>query len=183
LLIQSVLWRIRFILWSTRRKMSENSLSFIKNVIYDLKRDYGGPVDIYQNIVGQTNYKTGEQSITKNHWVVRRAIRLPRNIHRDSLFSATGNTLFAYGNVVELADRNIIIDWKDLPVGFNFKEENWYVIIDNMHYDLVKVMEFDNKAAIFVILKQLIGAPREAIVEIGVQTNVTSTQTTDEAVE
>jgi hypothetical protein len=106
-----------------------------------------------------------------------------RNIHRDAIFSATGNTLFAYGNVIELADRNIIIDWRDLPAGFNFKEENWYVVIEAGHYEIVKVIEFDNRAAIFIILKQLIGAPREAIVEIDVQSNIAATQTTSEVVE
>jgi hypothetical protein len=163
--------------------MPENDLRFIKEVIYDLKRDYGGPIDIYQNVVGETDFKTGEKTITKRHWIVRRAIRLPRNIHRDAIYSATGNTLFAYGNVIELADRNIIIDWRDLPAGFNFKEENWYVVIEASHYEIVKVIEFDNRAAIFVILKQLIGAPREAIVEIDVQSNVAATQTTSEDVE
>jgi hypothetical protein len=46
-------------------------------------------------------------------------------------------------------------DWRDLPAGFKFKEENWYVVIEASHYEVVKVIEFDNQAAIFVILKQL----------------------------
>jgi hypothetical protein len=163
--------------------MPENELRFIKEVIYDLKRDYGGPIDIYQNVVGETDFRTGEKTIEKRHWKIRRAIRLPRDIHRDAIFSATGNTLFAYGNVIELADRNIIIDWRDLPAGFNFKEENWYVVIEAGHYEIVKVIEFDNRAAIFIILKQLIGAPREAIVEIGIQSNIAATQSISEVVE
>lgn len=163
--------------------MAENELRFVKEVIYDLSRDYGGPIDIYQNVVGETDFKTGEKTITKRKWTIRRAIRLPRNIHREATYSALGNSLFAYGAVIELADRNIIIRWQDLPVGFNFKEENWYVVIEASHYEIVKVIEFDNKAAIFVILKQLAGSPREAIVEIGVQTNVATTQTTDEDVQ
>jgi hypothetical protein len=163
--------------------MPENELRFIKEVIYDLTRDYGGPIDIYQNVVGETDFRTGEKSFTKQHWKIRKAIRLPRNIHRDALYSATGNTLFAYGNVVEMADRNIIIRWKDLPAGFKFKEENWYVVIEASHYEVVKVIEFDNQAAIFVILKQLVGSPREAIVEIDVQSNIAATQTTDEVIE
>jgi hypothetical protein len=163
--------------------MPENELRFIKEVIYDLARDYGGPIDIYQNVVGETDFRTGEQTIAKSHWRIRRAIRLPREIHRDALYSATGNTLFAYGNVVELADRSIIIRWKDLPEGFDFKSENWYVVIEAGHYEVVKVIEFDNRAAIFVILKQLIGVPREAIVEIDVQQDLTATQITGEEVE
>lgn len=156
--------------------MPDNELRFIKEVIYDLKRDYGGPIEIYQNVPGQTDYKTGQKTFTKTKWTVARAIRLPRSIHRDSLYSITGNRLFAYGNIIETADRQIIIDWRDLPSGFQFKEENWYVIIDNQHYEVVKVIEFDFNAAIYVILKQLTGAPREAIIDVAVNTNVQTGQ-------
>lgn len=152
-----------------------NELRFIREVIYDLKRDYGGPVEIYQDVVGDTNVWTGVKNVTKNKWTVARAIRLPRNIHRDSIYHITGNRIFAYGNIIETADRQVIIDWRDLPTGFQFKEENWYMIIDGQRYEVVRVIEFDFNAAIYVILKQTMGQPREAIVEPTVRTNITVT--------
>jgi hypothetical protein len=159
--------------------MLENDLRFIKDVIYALKRSYGGPVDIYQNVIDSTNLETGERVVSKNKWHIKKAIRLPRDIHRDAIFSTTGNRVFAYGNIVELADREVIVDRRDLPSDFVMGSENWYMIIDNHHYEIKRHSEFDNKAAIYFILKELTGAPREAVIEQSIQSDIqTQSETT-----
>lgn len=146
--------------------MAENMLKFIKEVIYSLKRDYGGPIDIYQNVDIVVDRATGQQTMSKNKWHVNRAIRLPRGIHRDAIFTSTGKTAFAYGNEIQLADRQIIVDLKDLPPGFKMGDENWYVIMDKQRFEVKSVEEYDNNAALYIILKQLTAAPLEQIVEI-----------------
>lgn len=155
--------------------MAENRLRFIKRVIYSLKRQYGGPVDVYQNVIGPTNYETGQRSVTKNKWSIRQAIRLPRDIMRDALFDQLGNRVFAYGNMVQLADRTIIIDWRDLPTMIG--DDNWYVIIDGHHYEIVRAEAFDNNAALFVVLKELTGQALEQVVSIDVTDNIATTPT------
>lgn len=159
--------------------MPDNMLRFIKDVIYSLKRDYGGPLDLYRDTIISLDRSTGEKEVTKEKWHIHRAIRLPRNIHRDVIFSATGNRLFQYGNVIETADRNVIIDARDIPKGLVIQEENWYLIIDDERYEIRKAEKFDFNAAYFLILKKLVGKPLERIVEITVKHQIGATQTID----
>lgn len=156
-----------------------NRLGFIKNVIYRLKMSYGLPIDIYQIIPGGMDRATGIKTVSRSKWHVNRAITLPRGVHRDAMFRLLGNQQFAYGNVIEVADREVIVDLSDLPFGFKMGSENWYLVIDNKHYEVKKIDEFDENAALMISLKQLVGAPLERIVEITMESQIGAAQTVE----
>ncbi len=154
-----------------------NQLKFIKNVIYNLKRDYGGPLDIYQISNPTLDIETGKQTVERTKYPIRRAIRLPRDIHRDSLWSAVGTRVLPYaGSIIELADREVIIDMKDLPRDFVMGEEGFYIIIDQLHYSVKKVSLFDFRAALYIVLKEITGAQLEQVIQMTVTDNVTTAE-------
>lgn len=142
--------------------------SFMRRIMYRLKRDYGSPLDIYYESADSVDLTTGKRNVTKQRWHLRRAVNLPTSIYRDSVFSAALKSQFQYGQSVELGDKTVLIDRKDLPCGVELGTENWYMIIANRRYEVKRVEEYDPGLAYFVVLKELKGAPLDRFVEVTV---------------
>lgn len=142
--------------------------SFMRRVMYRLKRDYGSPVDIYHETSDGVDLTTGKRTVQKTKWHVRRGVPLPTAIHRDSVFSAALKSEFQYGQSVQLGDKTLLLDRGDLPKDFVLGTENWFMIIDNRRYEVSRVEEYEYRLAYFVVLKELKGAPLGRIIEIKV---------------
>lgn len=119
-----------------------NSLVFIRRVIYNLKRRYGFPLDIYRIISTVTNRETGKKIQEKSKYHIKRAIVLPNQVQKRFAFDLAylaANKDFTYGAEYLSNLRDIIIDVRDLPKEFEITI-NDYIIYDGKRYQ-IKIIE------------------------------------------
>lgn len=133
-----------------------NRLSFISQVVYRLKRRYGMPIDIVYLVSSVTNLETGAKTVLKGAVRVSRAILLPSVIHREFAYDLTfvaTNKNFTYGGHFDTTVKQLIIDRKDLPFGFEIKP-GMYFLFDGVRVDVQKVEDFEDNRSYFIQAKQ-----------------------------
>lgn len=147
-----------------------NKLRFIRNTIYRLKRDYGSASDIYYDQTDSVDLGTGARTVTIQNIIVKRTIPLPRRVQDNSLLSAAIKELFNRGAVTDFGNREIMIDYRDLPKHFNFDRVN-YIIFQNIRYEIVRYDDYETYAVV-VSLKSTGGAYREAQIKLDLKSTV-----------
>ena len=135
-----------------------NQLTFLRNLLYGLKQTYGAPADVYQDSDETLDFTSGVRSVTTQKWKIRRAICLPTVTSAESLFPAAIKQIWKRDAAVEAGTKVILVDRRDLPDGLHVETHGWYVVIDHRRYEVLKVEEFELRAAYLVTLKELAGA-------------------------
>lgn len=103
-----------------------NNLRQISTILYKLKKDYGGPIDLRNQIETVVNRKTGNISIDYDTVKIRRAIILPARVTPSFIYDLSytaANRNFSYGGLFGSHLRNVIVDGKDLSDDFLIKEK------------------------------------------------------------
>lgn len=139
--------------------MSRNRLTALRRVVYRLKRIYGLPVDLYKITPGETDYETGEKSAVYNKVHIKRAIVQPARLHRDFVYDLayiSANKDFTGGGFFDVSDRRIIIDAKDLPIGW-VPTLNQFVIIGAKRYELKSFYEFEADMGYILVVRETKG--------------------------
>lgn len=142
----------------------------ISNILYMLKRQYGGCFDFYRRgPSGTTNYLTGEVVVDKEVFNINRGIILPAKIMREatqniSIISA--NKAFVYGGTYDSSVRMFIVDRKDIPE-LNLKDfdptpDDW-LVYENRKYEIKSFQEFEFDSAWVFIGKAVLGDVPEQI--------------------
>ena len=125
---------------------SERALTrMIRQTMYAMKRQYGGRIDVYRLNDVETNLRTGEKTIDKDCFHLRRAVILPVRISRDvvqSISQISANKKFVYGANFDAGKRTFVIDSRDLPEGFQFENDYW-IVYRNRRYDLEAIQELE----------------------------------------
>ena len=133
-----------------------NLIRLIQQALYSLKRDYGGPITVYQG-VATTDVETGE--VTRNVTVhsIRKAIVLPvkvleavKNLGQGGL----SGRLNIVGSRYDTGKRLFIIDRRDLPVVLDLT--NW-IGYDSKKYTFESLEEYEFHTAYLVIGVELVG--------------------------
>ena len=115
-----------------------HSRNIIRRTLYQLKYRYGYPVSFYKVIKGNFNPVTGVTPFTTNNCIVNRAIIMPSAVQRNFFFSISviqANSKFITGGDIQLQDRQIIIDGRDLPIGWIINIDD-YFIWQHQRYDI-----------------------------------------------
>lgn len=136
-------------------------LKMIRQTLYRLKRSYGMPLVIYCQSAETVDLTTGAKTVTKIDYSVSRAVMLPVNVLRQNLFtggSTEANKSFSYGGILQLGDRIVVIDSRDLPAGVTIGLENYFAVVQNRRYEVKSVEELDCNAGYIVVLRELKGA-------------------------
>lgn len=136
----------------------------IRQVLYSLKRQYGGTVDIFRLIGSHTDPKTGETVSTKIGFRVDRAIVLPAKIARDverSISAISANKAMVMGGFYDSGTRMFIIDRSDVPE-WPLGKDDWLVYA-NRKYAIDSIQEFECDSAWVVIGKALLGETPEQL--------------------
>jgi len=144
-----------------------NSLDFIMTLIYQLKREYGGPVTIQRRTANTVDLETGKKTQTKDAVHISRVIILPTRLIRKFDYDLTyiaSNKNFTYGGFYDTDHREFIFDARDLPNGFAFNLDD-ALIFKHIRYELKEVSIFEFDAAYTVIAKRIKDAPAEAVTE------------------
>lgn len=97
------------------------NVKFIRDTLYQLKKDYGVPVKYGRLIKNQLNLETGMNTVTKQVYLIRKAIQLPTKLQRkfvQDIAYLAANKNFTYGALFDEKVSIFIIDARDLPRGF-----------------------------------------------------------------
>lgn len=134
-----------------------NNLSFIKQTLYSLKRDYGVPLNIVWRTSSTPNLEKGTKAVAKESLMVSRAIVLPSNLERSFTYDLTfiaSNKNFTYGGLYDKRHRRVLIDASDLPTGFKL-EIGFFFIYNQKRYEIKVADEFELNAGWFILGEQI----------------------------
>lgn len=133
------------------------SLKFTRRVLYKLKRSYGTPVDYYKISSHDVNPETGVKTTVEDVIHIRRAIVLRAREFRSFVYDLafiSANKDFTEGGFFDPEDRNIILDAKDLPKGFDPNTDD-YLIVKNKRYDVSAIQTFEENSAFLITARKL----------------------------
>ncbi len=136
---------------------------WIKQTLYMLKRQYGGPISIYKLNEAETNYRTGRKGITKTVYNVNRAIILPVKVGRDavkSISQISANKKFTSGGTFEKGVRDFIIDRSDVDSNLELTADDW-IVYNGRRYNIKSIQEFEFGTAWIITGQEVMGAHPE----------------------
>ncbi len=139
----------------------------IRQALYQLKKDYGAPIDIYKLVSSETNVRTGEKVITKTVTHVRRAVVVPARIDRvvnQSISLISANKEFVSGGTYDASQRDFIIDRRDVPALPELTADDW-IVYNRRKYQVKTVEAFEVDAGWVVTARELVGEVPEQILE------------------
>lgn len=150
-------------------KTNYNLNRLIRNVIYQMKRQYGGDITLYKLVSAGTDRATGVKTETHTSVYISRAVVLPVNIRRELLQSISlisANKQLVMGGSFDAGLRVFIIDRRDAP-GYDLSNDDW-IVYDHKRYDIVSIDEFEQSTAWLITAKALQGvAPHEDLYAYG----------------
>jgi hypothetical protein len=118
---------------------------FIVRNLYSLKRQYGAEVTVCKVLDVETDYITGEKTISRELHEVRRAIMLPVEEKRkveQGIAHLSSNKMFASQAGFDDEQALFIFDTKDLPAGFQFNLDD-FVIVEDEYFRVTEVDEYE----------------------------------------
>jgi hypothetical protein len=127
--------------------------------IYMLKREFGGPIDIYKLLTSETSARTGVKAVTTKVYHVVRAVILPAGYSRAAMPSQpTRGTRGAR----DITTRDFIVDRKDVKGLTSLSSDDW-LVYNGAKYQ-VKEVESTDLSAWLISATELIGeVPQQTI--------------------
>jgi len=128
-----------------------------KRSLYMLKREYGGPIDIYKLLDSQTDVRTGQKILSTKVFHIRRAIILPAGYARIRMPSiSSANKDFIAGGAHDSNTREFIVDRKDAPGLTTLTVDDW-LVYQGRKYQISKIESFEFDSGWIITAKQSIG--------------------------
>jgi hypothetical protein len=134
----------------------------MRQLLYALKRQYGGPVTVYKLEDSTTNYETGIKRQLVTFTQIARAIILPVKVVREIATSITivaANKMMVYGGSYDAGTRQFILDAQDLPTDFNLAKDD-FIMYNGRRYEVKSFEEFEFHTAWSVIGKETFAEPQ-----------------------
>lgn len=136
----------------------------IRQVIYNLKRQYGGPIDIYNFLGSAVDLKTGAATTNKELTQITRAIILPARAMRNfvqSISKISADKQFVYGGTYDRRIRMFLIDRLDAK-DLDLTIDDW-IVYDGKKYEIKHFDEFEFGTLWVVIGQSVVGDVPEQI--------------------
>ncbi len=121
---------------------------FVKTLLYKLKRLYGKPIKLVKEIIGSSNFATGNKNKTVTEYVIYRCIRLPESYASIAEIGIFFKHIKNQGEF-QRGLRAFIIDAKDIPKGVK-PDENWQIHMEQDVYTVQDVDVFENNLAFII---------------------------------
>lgn len=134
-----------------------NQLVYISQTLYDLKRSYGYPVDIYTTTGSTVNLESGAKTVARDVFKIKKGILLPKRITREFIDGQTfsvGLKNLAYGGSFNLGRRVLIIDIKDYPATYIVKPDD-YVVINHERFNIIEAEQFDHRLCVLFNIQEI----------------------------
>ena len=132
----------------------------IKNILYQLKRDFPSSLRLRNLIDASSNKKTGVITRHYSTLEIRRGILLPTMMTPSFIYDLSfiaANKNFTYGGLFGSRTRLIIIDGKDVPSSFTIKEDT-QVLLDDQVFLTKKVEKLVNGLGYLLTVSSLSNA-------------------------
>ena len=149
----------------------------MRQTLYSLKRQYGGPVDIYTINSTTTNPETGVVAIDKDVVYLRRAIVLPARMTRDvkkSISQISANKMFVVGGTYDAGRRIFIVDRRD--TSDLTLTNNSYLVYRKRKYEIESFQEFEFESGWSIVGRELDGEVPEQIYLLSADNHLSLTQ-------
>jgi hypothetical protein len=160
-----------------------NQLVFIRRALYELKKRYGLPIDVYRLASTETNLATGERTRVLSKTSIVRAIvmdaQLWTRFHYDLAYIMAARQ-FSMGGFTDSAERVFIIDRDDLASDFQINTTD-YIVFDGKKYEIKSCVDYEERAAYLVTGRHTPNEPINQIHEMSVSQHVTLTHEVDDA--
>ena len=138
--------------------MTNQTVQF-REMLYQLRMDYGTPTDVYRIITADTDVN-GIRSWTRKRFYVPKGILLPLMLVRKFFYDLSfiaANKNFTYGGNIDLKQRTLILDQTELPRDFEITTED--MIVCNMtRYAVKDALDLDFKLGYLLSLTNLVGS-------------------------
>jgi hypothetical protein len=134
-------------------------------VLYKLKRDYGGAIDIYKLDSSTTDIKTGAKIVLVTVYNVKRAIVLPARQTRASvLATALAKKSASAIGTVDVNSREFIVDRKDTSGLTTLSADDW-IVYGGRKYQIEKIEAFELDTGWIITAKELVGETPQQVVQ------------------
>jgi len=136
--------------------MPRTRLQYIRATLYRMKRTYGLPIDVCQQILGATDLETGEKSISYMKVHVPRAIVQPARVTRSFVYDLayiSANKDFTSGGFFDSTDRRIILDASDIPADWVI-DNNQFVVYNQRRYEVKSFYEFEEGMGYILVVRE-----------------------------
>jgi hypothetical protein len=142
----------------------------LRRVLYALKRQYGGQIDVHKLTASTTDVRTGQKQQTVTVARIDRAPVLPGHTARKairgiSLISA--NKEMVTGGTYDSQKRDFIIDRRDAPTLSGLTADDW-IIYAGRKFQVAEVEALEFDAAWIVTAKELVGEVPKQAIRVGV---------------
>jgi hypothetical protein len=137
--------------------MRQNRLIFGNNVIYGLQKDYGFRAALYRP-TETTDYETGEKIITRIKYPLKKAVFFPNELFRHMSYSALFGRDVQNSGILDVGDRRVLINAKQLPNGFKVVE-NDYVVFNHERYEIKKFNHLEIADYWHLVIRHIQGQP------------------------
>lgn len=154
--------------------MTMNSLSYIRNVLYKLKLDYGFPIDLYRFTGQDVNTATGTITRTRIKVEVDLAVIMSEQDSRKFAYSRAfiaENRAFTFGGYFDVGVRMCILDALDLPEEFVPKIDD-YLVAEGIRYQVTHVTNLMGDYGFLMAVKETKGLEPFQILNIPVHSKV-----------
>jgi len=154
-------------------------LQHISTVIYQLKRQYGREIGIYEDGDQVLDPQTGVTTRTRIKLRVKKAVILPTRVVRDFVYDLSfiaANKNFTYGGLFDTSTRNVLVDAKDIPKTWNLQIDQ-FMVIDQRRFQIKDIQELEPRKAFILVGIEIKGEKKYAIVEKFVVQRLDLTQT------
>ncbi len=119
----------------------QNKLEFIGNVIYKMKKSYGGLVELHRVTEHDIDPVTGIKDTTHEVQTIQKAVVVHARHFITHVYPAQLATNFREGGFFDPSDRALLLDAKDLSW---FPEQRNFWVWQGERWDIYEVLEFEN---------------------------------------
>lgn len=144
-----------------------NLIRLVKTCIYQMKREYGGEITLYQLTTAVTDRATGVKTETHNSIVIPRAVVLPARVQREviqSISAISANKKLVMGGSFDAGTRVFIVDRLDAP-GYIVTNDDW-IVYKHVRYNIKSVEEFEQNTAWVITDKTVEGVTPEEDIRV-----------------
>ena len=137
--------------------MSTQLHQMSRRTLYMLKRQYGGPIDIYKLVDSQTDVRTGQKTVTTNVHHVRRAIIMPAGWSRTRMLSiSSANKDHVAGGAHDANVRDFIVDRRDASGLTTLTADDW-IVFQGRKYQVSRIEAFEFDSGWIITAKESVG--------------------------
>jgi hypothetical protein len=135
------------------------NVQHLRDILYQLKQDYGFAATLIKVSHEQTDSVTGQRSVTRSVVRIPKVVDLPSDTTRKFWYDMAfmkANTNFTYGAEQDVKSKQIIIDKRDLRRQ-EIKETD-YISIRHERFSIKKVYDLEHGLGYLLDLQLAIGA-------------------------